>query len=699
MLIKLALGNVRKSIRDFSVFFLTLAFGVCAFYAFGSLSDQAAVIQMTSDQRASVQSLMGIFSGVSVFLAVILGFLVVYANRFLIRRRKREFGVYLTLGMRRGQVAAIIATETLSVGVAALAVGLAAGVLLSQLMTYVTARLFETTVAGFSLVLSPRAAAQTVECFALMFAVSLVFNVGTVSRFRLIDLLRADKVSEKVKLRSLPLSVALFVVSLALIGFAYKTLLDHGILSDGPWFGLATLLVSVGTALFFFSISGFLLRLVQSSKGIYLRGLNMFVLRQLNSRVNTAWVSITMVCAMLFVAVCGVCTGLSISWNMNQAILEGTAYDATITYYPRGYSGSEDRGEGALAAQACDYDMAGVLSDDVPEWDSLVRDAARVRLYEPSTDEGGLPVAWALEHTEGDFGSIANQLFTANGERCLDMVRLSDYNALRALLGKKPVELAADECLVWNDLATLDDLWGAFAAQNRELAVMGRTLRPRAELAREHIGDSIGVTITGTLVVPDDVLPDRAVPYLCYLNVMFAGSREATQQPFLDALEAALAAEASPEARFFNGAGMVGTVNTALDLRDATGSATITITYLAIYIGFILLITCASVLAIQQLSEASDNAARYRVLFELGAEPAMVRRALMAQIAVYFVFPLVVAVCHAACALKSVNDLVELLTGYRIGTALAATVCFVVALYGGYFLVTYRTSRSMIARA
>ena len=303
MLIKLALGNVRKSIRDFSVFFLTLAFGVCAFYAFGSLSDQAAVIQMTSDQRASVQSLMKIFSGVSVFLAVILGFLVVYANRFLIRRRKREFGVYLTLGMRRGQVAAIIAAETLSVGVAALAVGLAAGVLLSQLMTYVTARLFETTVTGFSLVFSPAAAAQTVECFALMFAVSLVFNVGTVSRFRLIDLLRADKVSEKVKLRSLPLSVALFVVSIALIGVAYKTLLDHGILSDGPWFGVATLLVSVGTALFFFSISGFLLRLVQSSKGIYLRGLNMFVLRQLNSRVNTAWVSITMVCAMLFVAV------------------------------------------------------------------------------------------------------------------------------------------------------------------------------------------------------------------------------------------------------------------------------------------------------------------------------------------------------------------------------------------------------------
>ena len=120
--------------------------------------------------------------------------------------------------------------------------------------------------------------------------------------------------------------------------------------------------------------------------------------------------------------------------------------------------------------------------------------------------------------------------------------------------------------------------------------------------------------------------------------------------------------------------------------------------YLAIYIGFILLVTCASVLAVQQLSEAADNIGRYRVLAELGAEPAQVRHALMAQISVYFVFPLVVAVCHAACALTSVNDVVLLLTGFDIGHALVVTVAFVVALYGGYFLVTYETSKAMVLR-
>ena len=207
MYARIALGNVRKSFRDFSVFFLTLAFGVCVFYAFGSITDQAAVIQMAADQRRMVQALADILSGLSVFVVIILGFLVVYANRFLIRRRKREFGVYLTLGMDIRHVSWIIVIETLVVGVVALGVGLLLGLGLSQVMMYVTAGLFEATIKGFVFAFSPAAALSTVACFAGIFLVTLVFNVSTVSRYKLIDLINADKVSEKVRLRSLPLSV------------------------------------------------------------------------------------------------------------------------------------------------------------------------------------------------------------------------------------------------------------------------------------------------------------------------------------------------------------------------------------------------------------------------------------------------------------------------------------------------------------
>ena len=208
---------------------------------------------------------MRILSSVSVFVAVILGFLVVYANRFLVRRRKREFGIYLTLGMGRAQVAAIMVMETLAVGVAALVVGLVLGVLLSQVMMYVTANLFEATIPGFAFVFSPGAALSTLACYAAIFALSLLLNVREVSRYRLIDLINTDKVSEKVKARSLPVCVVLFLVSLVLMGVAYRTLLENGVMSDK--FGQATALVSVGTALFFFSVSGFLLRFLQGRPG------------------------------------------------------------------------------------------------------------------------------------------------------------------------------------------------------------------------------------------------------------------------------------------------------------------------------------------------------------------------------------------------------------------------------------------------
>ena len=130
MLPKIALGNVRKSLRDFSVFFITLFFGVCVFYAFASINDQTAVIDLNELQSAAVATVTRMLSGVSVFVAVILGFLVVYANRFLVRRRKREFGIYLPLGMGRAQVAAIMVMETLAVGVAALVVGAIAYVII-----------------------------------------------------------------------------------------------------------------------------------------------------------------------------------------------------------------------------------------------------------------------------------------------------------------------------------------------------------------------------------------------------------------------------------------------------------------------------------------------------------------------------------------------------------------------------------------
>lgn len=696
MLPKIALGNVRKSLRDFSVFFITLVFGVCAFYAFASINDQTAVINLTEQQSEAVSAVMRILSSVSVFVAVILGFLVVYANRFLVRRRKREFGIYLTLGMGRAQVAAIMVMETLAVGVAALVVGLVLGVLLSQVMMYVTANLFEATIPGFAFVFSPGAALSTLACYAAIFALSLLLNVREVSRYRLIDLINADKVSEKVKARSLPVCVVLFLVSLVLMGVAYRTLLENGVMSDK--FGQATALVSVGTALFFFSVSGFLLRFLQGRPGVYLRGLNAFTLRQLNSRVNTAWVSITLVCAMLFVAICGVCTGFSVSRGISDALEKGSPYDASINAYPRGLmiAGMDDADydlpEVNEEAASDGFDMVAAMRRKVSDWDDIVSATAQVNQYMPSGAQGGISQRWAYETTSYATDATLDEVLGQNDSR-FAFVRVSQYNALRALLGEKPVELGRDECLVWSDFAPLDGFWEAFIDQHPGFEALGTTLHPRG-MAHETLCNTSAASVTGALVVPDEVLPDDLVPAKTSLDVTYSGSVDECEQRFQDACEAACGPADSRGVE----AWPVCFMETRQAMADSTVGLTVVTTYLAIYIGLILLISCASVLSIQQLSAVADDVSRYRVLAELGAEPAQIRGALMVQVGVYFVFPLVVAVCHAACALTSINGLISLATGFDVSNALVATVCFVVALYGGYFLLTYQTSKAMVLR-
>lgn len=696
MLPKIALGNVRKSLRDFSVFFITLVFGVCTFYAFASINDQTAVINLTELQSAAVSAVMRILSGVSVFVAVILGFLVVYANRFLVRRRKREFGIYLTLGMGRAQVAAIVVMETLAVGVAALVVGLVLGVLLSQVMMYVMANLFEATIPGFAFVFSPGAALSTLACFAAIFALSLLLNVREVSRYRLIDLINADKVSEKVKARSLPVCVVLFLVSLVLMGVAYRTLLENGVMSDK--FGQATALVSVGTALFFFSVSGFLLRFLQSRPSVYLRGLNAFTLRQLNSRVNTAWVSITLVCAMLFVAICGVCTGFSVSRGISDALEKGSPYDASINAYPGGMmvvgmdDADYDLPEVNEEAASDGFDMVAAMRRKVSDWDDIVSATAQVNQYMPSGAQGGISQRWAYETTSYATDATLDDVLGHNESR-FAFVRVSQYNALRALLGEKPVELGRDECLVWSDFTPLDGFWEAFIDQHPGFEALGTTLHPRG-MAHETLCNTSAASVTGVLVVPDEALPDDLVPAMTSLDVTYSGSVDECEQRFQDACEAACGPADSRGVE----AWPVCFMETRQAMADSTVGLTVVTTYLAIYIGLILLISCASVLSIQQLSAVADDVSRYRVLAELGAEPAQIRGALMVQVGVYFVFPLVVAVCHAACALTSINGLISLATGFDVSNALVATVCFVVALYGGYFLLTYQTSKAMVLR-
>jgi len=313
---KLAIRNVWKSFRDYAIYFLTLMFGVCIFYVFNSIDSQQSMMAITRSEATGIETLKTVMGYISVFVSIILGFLIVYANRFLVRRRKKELAIYQLLGMEKGQISHILVIETVIVAIISLAVGLALGVVVSQGFAVLTASLFEVKLVGFKFIFSLDATLKALLYFGIAFVLVILFNRITVGRQKLIDLLYAERKNEKFRMPHLFLSVIVFVVSLVCLGIAYYLIEKNGAFIQDELLMSAVALGFVGTFLFFFSLSGFFLKVMQQSKKTYFKDLNMFVLRQINSQINTAFASISMVCLMLFLSICALSFGMGLSKSL-----------------------------------------------------------------------------------------------------------------------------------------------------------------------------------------------------------------------------------------------------------------------------------------------------------------------------------------------------------------------------------------------
>ena len=699
MLARLAVGNIRKSIADFGVYFLTVVLGVAVFYAFNSMSQQRAVLAMSESQDKIFELLGTVIVGVSVFIACVLVFLVVYANRFLVKRRKREFGIYLMLGMSSGDVVKIVAMESLITGAVSLAMGLVLGFVLSQGLLYLTSLLFSADVAsagGIAFVFSIDALVYTLVVFVAIFLIAAVVNAREVSKARLIDLMTAERRAEGLALRSLPLSLVLFAVSIVMIGVSYKLLLDNGLLNLSPQFGAATMLVCAGTVLFFWSLSGFLLRIVQSSKALYFRGLNMFALRQINAKVNTTLATLSVVCLTLFLALTSVCGGIGIRNAVEGNLAQSTSYSATVrtTYCYSTSDGFEEAGLGPFGDYAAELggDMATGLTRSAAalgagDLASLVEDGAQVDFFIDDVDDpltfGDLERAAGVALTDVSGNGSLNPDYTATP---LQIVRLSQVNDALALAGAEPVELAEGECALLVDSDISKGFFEEVASCAPMIEVGGVELKATQCIER-CIETTSFPTNTGALVVPDDAVPAGALTMSSIYDVQCAS--ESDERAFVEACDAI---EASDNPQTWP---ITMTQGRQAVIEQSASLSTI-VAYLAIYLGFVLTVACAAILAIQQLSEASDNARRYGLLRRLGAPEGMIDRALLVQVAVYFVFPLLLAIAHSICAMRVVADVVAVFGALDIGLMVAMCAGAFVAVYGVYFVVTYLAARKLV---
>lgn len=683
MLLKLAVRNMRRSLRDYAIYFVTLLIAVTVFYAFNSVGDQQVMHDIAASDNTNVVEFTGyMMNTFSVVVAFVLGFLVIYANQLLISRRKREFGIYLVLGMKPGQVSRILLYETIFIGLGSLVLGLALGVLISQLLSFATAALFGIAMPQYQFSFSPIACIATLACFAAIYIVVAIFNVITVRRCKLIDLIGAKTKRQKIIIRNPWVCLVLFIVSLILIGLAYWQLDVNGmtLLFDAE-FQRATVLMLVGSLLFFFSLSGFAIAVLTRLRGVYFKRLRPFTTRQVASKFNTSFVSIWVVCVLLFFAITTFATGLGLIDAFTGDIDEANPYDASIIAY--GEETVYENGKGTKKPVDADISQTSAyLQQHVANWDTLVAASSQLDFY-------GLP-----DMTYGELMDAVNTHLsdamssTSMLNQGVQVVGLTQFNDMLALNDKQPVTLSSGEYLVTNSMSASQNIADAVVAQHMPLPTPAGDLTPVNRVDKSQLSDFDMLSKALTMVVPDDVvaaLAQTETPDATYVNVMYA-SRSNVEDTFISAVEAV------------DAPGVSITITREQMVGQASGLR-VMITYLAVYIGLVLLITTAAVLAIQLLSLTIDSLGRYRLLSKLGCDTRMLTRSLFEQVVIYFVAPLALAVCHSACAIAVLSESLFAALGRDLFPSIVMAACLVVAIYGGYMLITYLTSRTSVKQA
>lgn len=733
MLCKLAWGNVRRAGRDYLVYLLTLTLGVTVFYAFNTISMQVDIAGIDEEGLAQVMGSM--LGDLTYFLAGVMAFLMVYANNFIMKRRKKEFCLYQVLGMGRGRVATIMALETVIVSVVAFVAGIVLGVGLSQLMTFFTASLFKTQIANFHFFFSMHAFNLTLACMLVMFVLTLLLNLRAVRRTKLIELMGAERRNETIKTRNPWIAIAIFAVGVVLVGVAYYRLLRDGFpltATDSKLqeamnqFGITTAMVTVGTFALFWGLSGMLIKLLQSLRGVYWRGLNMFTVRQLAAKVNTVCFSMGVIAMILFLAITSVTCGMSIASVMNENLERYNPADMSQTYVYYTPDTLDYYKEYVNPSEADRMVLADSTVDLYSAWHGDPWHGDRKDKSADNNDETGKKVNIADvagEHVQIDSylsyplgGSnpsvIPSEMCKTMGEKLpkafegsnadmtgLSVTPASQYNKLRQMMGEEPVSIGRDQYLLTCDMGgELVDLYTKYMAGGHALTLGGHTLKPATDKSDEDtaaIANSAMGSNGGTVVVADELLSQLNLqPYSSNLLVNYKQGMDVTKADEsikYTVLDNLLVDGKEP--------GSWGIFITRSEMYAQAAQMNGLISYLAIYIGFVLVVACAAILSIQQLSNVADGSRSYRVLAQIGCDDRQIRHSVMAQQAVFFLFPLAVGLAHSFVALKVIIELVSIFGNMSIGGTVGLTCAIFLAAYGGYFLVTYLMSAGMVQAA
>ena len=682
MLFKLSIKNITKSIKDYAIYFFTLVLGVAIFYVFNAIDSQTVMLNVSSSTSEIIRLMTTILGGVSVFVSFILGFLIIYASRFLIKRRNKEFGIYLTLGMSKRKISLILFFETLIIGVISLGVGLALGIVLSQLMSILVANMFEVDLTKFQFTFSSSAALKTLLYFSIMYLIVMIFNTIIVNKCKLIDLLHGNKKSEKVKLKNPIICTIVFIIAVIALSYAYYLVTDgfgtSPLMNTISGILIPIALGCISTFLIFWSLSGLILKIVMHLKKYYYKGLNSFTIRQISSKINTTVFSMTIICLMLFFTICIFSSALSIKNSLSGNLKDLAPVDIQFS----------------KLQQLSDEEEESFSKDIIEDYNTTVKDTLqRLDVYKYLKEVVDINTYRVEEITLKDsFGDQIEQigkdypLLAYQDKETL--IKLSDYNRLAKLYNKKELTLKDNEYVIIANYKMMADIRNIALKNNTKLTINSKNYYPKYQECQDGIIELSGsATNTGVIILPDNAL-EGIHPYKNILAANYQADTKEEKENVEDIVNTIIN-------NHFNKDTLL-SYNTKIDIYESSIGLGAMVTFVGLYLGIIFLISSAAILALKELSESTDNKERFNMLRKIGTDDKMINKALFNQIAVFFLFPLLLAIIHSIFGIEFANYILKTMGTESLLSSIILTAVFLVVIYGGYFLVTYYCSKTII---
>lgn len=677
MLCKLSIKNITKSMKDYAIYFFTLILGVAIFYVFNAIDSQTVMLKVSGRTYEIIKLMTSILSAISVFVSFILGFLIIYASRFLIKRRNKEFAIYLTLGMSKRKISLILFFETLLIGLISLIIGLGLGVVLSQLMSILVTNMFEADMTKFQFVFSQSACLKTLIYFGIMYLIVIIFNTIIINKYKLIDLLSSSKKSEKVKLKNPYVCIVIFIISVIVLGLAYYLVTDgFEKLTTADQILIPIIMGIVSTFTLFWSMSGLILKLVMSLKNIYYKGLNSFIVRQISSKINTMVFSMTIICLMLFVTICVLSSSLSLKNSMTKNLKELVPMDIEFT---KPVNIEEGNGFSEIEVNDSKISIEKTLENLNLNPEEEFKDTLSFNIYE---DESIILKSLLINSLDEIYKEYPFLLYN----QTIDLMKLSDYNALAEKFNLEKYNPKENEYIVIVNYDYMASIINTGLKNNPELLLNNETYHSKYKKCQDGFYElNSSRSNTGFIVLPDKALENHT-SIAEFLVANYKNDKEKTEDKIDEVLS-----------NNYNKTTWL-TYNSKIDIANASVGLGALVTFVGLYLGIIFLISSAAILALKELSESTDNKERYNMLRKIGASEEMLNSALFKQIGIFFATPLLLAIIHSIFGIKFANFLLESMGTKGLLLSNIMTAIFLVTIYGGYFILTYLCSKNIISK-